>query len=535
MMKELGRLGKWLIWLTLLMVIVSAVFSALLDVPGGIDNLAAVAADTQGKSWIAQYDGNKINFSQIDSNGYLLQEFSVSRTTDGLTAIVADMSTDEEGNLYFIRHYAGLSDGRSSDRQELSVYKSGFVPFVRLKTVRLDTDELVGIRYLGVTVSTSVVLTGVNQDSTELIRTAIDLDTLKKGGVSIKQTRTYPTLPAEGVYKVAAVGTDTAYLSKSGKIFLSKEGTSSPTELYPNEDGSYAYASFISEGAASSQIVIGSQRDGGILRVYTDNGRWEYIIEGGHGMGDISYTGRDVAELHTPPGEDVNFTAVVSSKVSGMSELVVCQYGSYFVVSNVRYGFFKLFWKCAGRVLFFALAFLILLLIIWGLKRYIKGSRTIFVKLIFASIPLMILALGLFGTYSYYTYSGALDDTYKTKVADQGSLLRALFTSESYDKITSPSRYTSKEYEYLKLQMGTRDVYTSSAYYVDGALFTGVDRNLPCLFPFGIHTSKSVHDIYLKAARSGKQQTGIIDDALGERIICVNPAGSSSGNTEFLL
>jgi HAMP domain-containing protein len=165
----------------------------------------------------------------------------------------------------------------------------------------------------------------------------------------------------------------------------------------------------------------------------------------------------------------------------------------------------------------------------------VTGSRTILLKLAMTGVPLLALSIALFGVFTYRSYYDSLRVTYTTQTEDQGNLLRALFGSESFDSITSPDRYGGAEYSYIKATMDTRDVYTSSAYFVDRKLYTGVEDTLPSLYPYAIMGNSGAYDLYHRAAITGRQQTGVIDDRLGERIACVTPVGSSTGDTVFLL
>jgi len=527
----------WAILVLLIVALSASILQAVMTAPEQIDGLAGVAAADDGKTWAAVYEKNKIVFYLVGSNGVRQDSFSISRRNGESTAQIAHMTADSQGNVYFIKHYTGAFDGVYGERQELCVYTPGLLPFGRLKTTRLDGGEdSEGIRYLHALVSTSVILTGVSGDGDKLIRKAYDIESLKDtGSAAVKNLRTYPAGSGEGIYRAVAAGTDVVYISKTGKVFLSEEDAGIPVQIYPDAQSQLSsYASFIHE-AAPGQVMIGEQKSGNIMRLYTQDGHVEYIAEGGRAFGALAYTGKDVLEMSFHPENDASWVAVAQKKTTGASELIVSDNGDISLITRVSDGFVRVFFKILGNTLLYSLALLAAIGAVLGLYRVVTRSRMILLKLILVSIPLLIVALVLFGAYSYGSYQSSLRGTYETKVADQGNLLRALFSSASFDKITSPEMFGSMEYNYLRATMGTRDVYTGSAYYVDGNLYTGVDRNLPCLYPFGIRHSSTARELYRTAALTGTQQAGVITDRLGERIVCITPAGSSSGDTVFLL
>ena len=336
------------------------------------------------------------------------------------------------------------------------------------------------------------------------------------------------------MYRAAPSGGDVSYISNTGMVFFSRENEAAPTRIYPDAQAEYAsYASFIHE-ATPGYVIIGEQNSGNILRL-SDMGAVEYIAEGARAFGGLQYTGRNVLEMSFPPEDDSSWAAVVQNSGTGAFEIVVNDRGDIGLITRINRGFFTAVVQTIGRALIYFTLILALIGLPFGVKQLFTGSRTIFIKLISVSIPLLILALVLFGAYSYTAYNSSLRGIYETKAADQGNLLRALFSGATFDKITSPAMYTSMEYNYLRTQMGTRDVYTSSAYYVDGRLYTGIDNSLPLLYHFGIRYSANAVELYRAAALTGAQQTGIISDRFGERIVCITPVGSSSGNVVFLL
>jgi hypothetical protein len=526
----------WVVVLLLVVAVAASVVRVVVAAPRQIDGLAAVAAADAGNTWAAVYEDSKIRFYLMDKNGVRQDSFSVPRKSGESIAQIAHMTADAQGSLYFLKNYSDTVDGAFIERQELTVYTPGLLPFGRTKTIRLDSeDDAEAIRYLHIHVSTSVVLTGVNADGGKLARKAYDLESLKdEGGMTVKALRTYPADTAEGVYKAVAVGTDAAYIAKTGRVFFSAEGALSPVRIFPDAGAQLSsYASFIC-ASAPGQVIVGEQKSGNVLRLYTQDGKVEYILEGSRSLGTLTYTGKDILEMAFSPTDEASWVAVAGSR-TGASELIVSDQGDITLITKIGSGIATTILAVLGNAALYSLLFLAVFAVAYGVYSIVTRSWLVVVKLIVVSIPVLILALTLFGIYSYSTYWSSLRSTYETKASDQGNLLRALFSSASFDKITAPELYGSVEYDYLYAQMGTRDIYTSSAYFVDGKLYTGVDANLPCLYPFDVRHSADARALYRAAAMSGAQQSGVITDRLGERIVCVTPVGSSSGNTVFLL
>ena len=528
--------GKWIMASLLAAALLAAILHTASTARIQIDGLAAMAAGDGGKTWVALYERNNIAFYMAGYNGVMQKSFTIPRRSGAHTVQIAHMSVDSEGTVYYIKHYSNASTGQLTQRQELGVYTPKIMPLGRMRNIRLDNrGNSADIRYMHIHISTSLLLTGVSDDG--FIREVYDIDAVKDGGNTvIRGTREYPAAPGgEGVYKAVASGANVAFISKTGSVFLSEENAAFPTRIYPDYMGAYTtYASFIHE-SAPGQVIIGEQRSGNILRLYTDDGRVEYIAEGNRSLGGLTYTGRDILEMSFSSASENAWTAVVQDSRTGVTALAVNNNGEVSLITEISRGAFGLILAAVGRTVLYLLLILALIGAVLVIRKLVVNSRTIFLKLLFGSIPLLVLALVLFGAYSYVSYRGALLDTYITKVEDQGNLLRALVSGSSFDQISAPDMYGSIEYNYLRTIMGTRDVHTSSAYFVDGSLYTGVEDHLPALYPFGIRHSPGAWDLFRAAALTGEQQSGVITDRFGDRIVCITPVGSSWGNAAFLL
>ncbi|MEG1778095.1 MAG: hypothetical protein RR209_03870, partial [Angelakisella sp.] len=179
-----------------------------------------------------------------------------------------------------------------------------------------------------------------------------------------------------------------------------------------------------------------------------------------------------------------NFTAAVEGK-EGFN-LVVSHNGDATVITRIGATPMSM----VLRVLLTLLGWFLLLSLagqlVFTFFDMVTGSRTILVKLLFSSVPLLMTALAFFGIFSYRTYSVSVNQSFQKQVIDEGSLLRALFGTESFTEIEYPYQYTGESYTYLRQNMNTRSVYTSTAYYERQKLFVGVDKDYPCAYPFNI-------------------------------------------------
>ncbi len=539
---------KQLLWGGILLLAVALGLSGYqaAGAPRAIGGFAAIAASGPGQAWVAIPSGSRIEVSLLDEAGVARERFSLPRKSGEQAAHIESMAADGEGRVYLLKTYTGAASGQYEGRQELLIYTPGLLPFGRVKTIRLNESEEEGGegdaakprvgRYLHVFPSTSVVLTGVSEDADELVREAYDLDSLLDSGAAvIKGMRRYPADPYEELYRAVPSGTDIVFLAKTGRLFRSSEGSAQPVRLYPDEGAELStYVSFL-EALAPGAVLVGEQKSGNVLRLSANDGRFSYLLEGNNSLGTLPYTSHDLLSVSVSPASENSWVAQVQNPATGAAELVLCNEGEYTLHRAVQSGLGAALLAFLWRALLYFAAMVLAVAAAVGLFRVVVGSRLLVVKLIVASLPLLVLALAFFGVYSYRSFQSSLLSTYETKAADQGNLLRALFSSASFDQITAPGLHGSTEHLYLQAQMNTRDVYTSSAYFVDGALYTGVSGEYPTLFPFGIRQSASAWALYRRAALTGAQQAGVVSDKLGERLVCVTPVGSSSGNTVFLL
>lgn len=117
--------------------------------------------------------------------------------------------------------------------QELSLYDPSAL--FRKRLARHQFDPQLPIRYRWLNVQSSLVLMAVDQSGNALIREAYDPASLYgRQPPAPMGTRNYPLDAEEGIWEAVIAGSDVAYATKSGKVFLTAEGGGDPVEVYPN-------------------------------------------------------------------------------------------------------------------------------------------------------------------------------------------------------------------------------------------------------------------------------------------------------------
>ncbi|MEG0763852.1 MAG: hypothetical protein RR424_08520, partial [Oscillospiraceae bacterium] len=414
--------------------------------------------------------------------------------------------------------------------QELSIFNLDKLFSKHLQTYTLDTKD--GKHYRFIDAVGQVVLMATDANEEMLYREALDAENLLNGkGFLSKGTRTYKLSAKDGISDAVIVGANVAYRSRSGKVFLASEKDVA-RELYSALKLQEAtYPIFIAP-ESSEKIIMGVQESGNFLSMSLADGATQ-VIKGGREpfSGISSYTPLDVVSMSMINQQ--NFTAATSKKTG--FDLVVNYNGNATVISKISPAPIRAIVTTIGKLLGLFIIIGSVGQLVCLFVYLISSSRTILVKLLASSIPLLVLALSFFGVFSYQTYSNSISQSFEKQVADEGSLLRALFGTESFAQIEFPYQYTSDSYNYLKQNMNTRAVHTSTAYYEREKLFVGVDNDYPCAYPFDIKLDFKAAELYREAAFTGHTQTGVINDAQGERLVCITPIGGVSGSVVYLL
>lgn len=495
-------------------------------------NIAAVQY-ADGGALVAQYESGGLVIERVEPGATVSQRFTLPEKSGGKLVTLSDMAADEEGNLYLL---LDLSDPLTGQRtaQQLAVYRPGRLLFKQTALHNLDPGAA-GIRWRWLSVTSSVSVIGTNADGSTLMRAVYEPATLTQGGeLTAKNTRGYSIDRDEGIWRAWAMGSDTAYISGSGKLFLAKEGQG-VTEIYPARVLERVMYPIYASPIDTETMYLGEQESGDLLSINLSTRQTTVLKSGTEPFsGSASYAPVDLVQASME--SDQNFAGVVKNETSGVYELILSVDGQVEVIGQVRPGALTaagntLLWTAVWMAVF-ALAAVALPAARAALQ---KRRTTLAAKLMTTAVPLLALAVALFGVFSYRTYENSIRQSFEKQVVDEGNMLMALFGTESFDGIEYPYDYTGDDYGYLLNQMNTRSVYTRTAYYERGGLYTGVDRDAPCFYPFGINMNAEADELYLKAAYTGTAQTGVLHDKNGERLVCVTPVGGLSGSTVYLL
>lgn len=494
-------------------------------------NLAAVQY-TEGGALLARYGENGLIVERVEPDSTVSQRFTVPEKIGGKRVSLQDMAADTLGNVYLLLELSDPLSG-SPVSQQLQVYRPGRLLFPKISSHTLDPGAT-NVRWRWLSATSSVSIMGTTADGSSLVREVYEPAALTQGGdLTAKLNRGYTIDPDEGIWRAWAMGSDTAYISGSGKLFLAKEGQGT-TEIYPArvlEEVMYPiYASPIDTGT----MYLGEQESGDLLSIDLTTRQTTVLKSGTEPFaGSASYAPADLVQASIE--NEQNFVGVVKNETENRYELILSVDGQVEVISTVRPGIpillgNTLLWTVIWLLVFAAGA----VLLPAGLNA-LRSRRTLAARLMVAAVPLLALSVVLFGAFAYRTYANAIRQSFEKQVVDEGNMLMALFGTESFDGIEYPYDYTGDDYGYLLNQMNTRSVYTRTAYYERGMLYTGVDRDAPCFYPFTVNMNAEADSLYLKAAYTGAAQTGVLRDKNGERLVCVTPVGGMSGSTVYLL
>lgn len=495
-----------------------------------IDRVAGLAAASEGRTCLALYEGDAIKIRLVDAEGVMRASASLPRVRDGHLYAVADMDVDAEGVLYLL---CDLSDPESGEYQgqELSLYDPSAL--FRKRLARHQFDPQLPIRYRWLNVQSSLVLMAVDQSGNALIREAYDPASLYgRQPPAPMGTRNYPLDAEEGIWEAVIAGSDVAYATKSGKVFLTAEGGGDPVEVYPNRVlTELMYPLFLAPQGAD-EIYIGEQESGDLLSLGLRDGGTALLKSGTEPFSGVS--GYTPGSLRAVSMTDPQNFSALAPNADGFA-LITSQDGEVTAAESLRPSLGGLALKVLWTFLRYLALLLAAMLLVYGFIHLLGRGRTILAKLILSSIPLLAVALVVFGVFSYRAYSAAITQSFQKQVEDEGNLLTALFGTESFDEIEYPYDYTGEAYGYLRQQMSTRPVHTATAYYEHQQLYIGVDFENPCFYPFDVRLDAGARELYLQAAYTGRAQSGVLDDENGRRLVSVTPVGGTSGTAVYLL
>lgn len=494
-------------------------------------NIAAVQY-TDGGALVAQYQEDGLVVERVEPGATVSWQCKVPDRIDGKLVSLQDLAADTQGNVYLLLE---LSDPLSGEAlsQQIRVYRPERLLFQQVASHTLDAGEN-GVRWQWLSVTSSVSVIGTTPDGGQLVRDVYEPSTLTQSGdPGAKLSRSYTIDAAEGIWRAWAMGSDTAYISGSGKLFLAKEGQTA-AEIYPARVLDRVMYPIFASPLDTDTMYLGEQESGDLLSIQLSTRQTTILKSGTEPFsGSGSYAPVDLVQASME--SEQNFVGVVKNDTENRYELVLSVDGQVEVIATVRPEVGTL----AGRTLLWTVLWLVIFaagaVLLPALWRALRSRRTLAAKLMMTAVPLLVVAVVVCGVFSYQTYARAIRQSFEKQVVDEGNMLMALFGTESFDGIEYPYDYTGDDYGYLRNQMNTRSIYTRIAYYERGELYTGVDSDAPCFYPFGIHMNADADALYLKAAYTGTAQTGVLRDENGERLVCVTPVGGLSSGTVYLL
>ncbi len=510
---------------------VAAVVQSFILSPNIIDNVINIGSAGGDWALVQHIEDGEIVFDQVGANGVRMDGFTIKQNSNDQISKVLDFSVNSDNIVCLIREYSDLYTGEFI-KQELEVYDLD--KFISKKVATLPLENEDAIRYRWVSTSGVTVLMGTNPTGDTLVRNAYETQSLiDVQNPSSRSYRQYYVDPNEGIYDVAIASEDIAFATMSGKVFSAEEEEEA-VEIYPARAlTQLMYPMFISPLDTSS-VIIGEQISGDVSSLDIIDGDTSVLLNSGAQFTGISdYSPKDLL-LASFVDED-NFAGVTKSIQTEGYAVVITENGISSAIERITLGPITFTSEIIINFVIYSVA---IVGIYWAITRiihFVRTSRTLLLKLVFSSIPMLVIAFALFGFFSYNSYSQSIEENFNKQVEDEGNLLTALFGSGGFETIEFPYDYNSEDYRYQLRQLDTREVYTRTGYYEDNELYIGIDRGRPLFYPFELVGNSTLTALYREAALTGSSQTGIIEDENGRRITSVTPIGGSSGDVVYLM
>ncbi len=504
----------------------------LVMVPAGIENIADIEAMSDGSTVVASYNESTLSIDVLLPTGSVSSLDSFHRTQKNGVVSVVDLASDESGYVYVLINYLDAYTGEIS-AQGLLIYDTGKSFHTQVKSLLFENQPDLEYRWIEIS-SASLSMLSVNDAGTLLTRELFDLTSLLQGTLYSKGSKSYLLQADEGIFEVEPIGTSVAYMSMSGKIFLATDTQTQAVELYPARVlEELMYPAFIS-AISDTVLFMGEQESGDLLLLNIETGETTVYKSGSEPFSGLSsYAPEDVLAMSVYDPD--NYSAVLKNDNTGYYDILVANSGDIYILTSLQGSAWLRFARTLGVAVLLLVGCFVLGLL-WNLARQkISASRSIRTKLILATLPVLVLAIGLLGYFTYLNYAQSIQESFYKQIQDEGNVLMALFGTESFEEIEFPYDYPDEAYQYLSQQMQTRDLYTRTGYYENGTLYIGVDSGNPCFYTMDTLMDTNLLALYEKAALTGQAQTGIISDANGQRLTCVTPVGALDSTTVYLL
>lgn len=534
------NLKRNLVVLTII-ILVAVAFAVTLDSRKiAIDRLYTISAAGSGRTLVTWYNEKHITAAILDREGDIEKSVQLPLEKDGVTYGVEAACVGEDNKVYLLLNSYESTSGEIL-AEDLYIYD--FSKIFPTKTI-ISTDNLQtqpsedpnvvadrwNFKWMSISGS-ALSMIGINSDSTKAVRKVFEFGAITDRSLNVKSERFYPIAEGEGVYQAVGNGTNIAYVSNSGKLFFATE--KSVKEVYPARQVEVLMYPLYLSYAETGYVYLQDGESGNILKLNLTDGTEEVVMRG---TGAFS-----VAEVITP--QDIcmmsmtnlnNFSAVVRDSSGKGYHILVMQEGNGYLIKAMYQPVKRLVLTFIKYCVLYLAVVVAAVLVLYGLFRGITKGRTIMGKLMLAALPLLILAMSVFGMIAYSYYSDSVLLSYQKQTEDEGNMMTALFGQESFNALMYPYDYSSESYRYLQNQIEGRELYSRIIYFEDGELYTGVDKNTPCFYPIGINVNAQLDSIYRKAALSGDTVTQTIQDRTGKRIVSVTPIGGSDGRSVYL-
>ncbi|MGN0342460.1 MAG: HAMP domain-containing protein [Roseburia sp.] len=525
---------KWMKYIVITLAIAAGIYAAVVSLRErtvSMDHFIAVSNGVDGDSIVAWYEGDETVVARVSNAGKIEKYVSFDTLNKGRMYTIRGIAAGSADTAYMLRDVRNAQTGNLIE-QELVILDFGrLFPKEQKSFVLTDETENYEYQWIYVTGET-ITLIATDMYEEQAIRRTYEYGSLLADTLNIKNTRIYPLAKGEGIYQAMGNNTDLVYISDSGKIYRADE--ESVTEVYPARKlTTLMYPTFLAY-AESGCVYFGEHESGNIVKLDLSNGDEEVVMAGGTSIGGAGvYTPKSFVQVSMT---SLNvYTAVVCDTQNEKYNLLSSYDGRVTLIKNLKYSLAELGIKFAKS---YVLAFLLCGGIILLIALFISGIRngqTIMGRLVYVSIPLIVVVMSLFELISYQYYRSAIEENFEKQVEDEGNMLTALFGQDVFGEVEYPYDYSGDAYIYLSEQLKTRELYNRILYYESGEIYIGVDENSPCFYPVDIWMNQGAKELYEEAALTGKQVIGYIKDQMGERLVCITPVGGASGQTVYLM
>ncbi len=523
------KIIKKLLWLLPLVACVIAGYWCMKEREVPLDRLQDFCITKDGKGLVYWQDEDDAVIALVDRTGKIEKDFRYETDKKSYQYRVVDMTAGND-YIYVLRNRVNSYNGKLLTQELMVLNFKGSFPKEE-KVFDLTDDTNYTYKWANASGDT-VTLIATDSYETTAARKSFEFGSVLNDTLTLKNTRIYPLKPGEGIYQAMANSTNLVYISDSGKVYCATE--EEVKEVYPARSlSTLMYPSYIAY-AESGFVYMGEHESGDIIRLNISNGEEEVLVKGSSPFnGSSIYTPRDVAVMSM---SNLNqFMALVKNGQNDGFTFLIAQDGIVHAFDTMQYGLRDIGLNFLFHWLKYMLVFLAVLLFISMFALGIRSGHTIMERLVSGTVPMMAVTMILFGIISFGYYEDAINENFVKQTVDEGNMLAALFGQESFHEIEYPYDYSGEAYSYLSRQMAKRELYTRAVCYENGQLYLCVDSNSPCFYPFDIMMAPDAESLYMEAAMTGEKVTGMIEDKLGRRLVCITPIGGLSGEIVYLL